>query len=416
MFSFYFNDNKITKLLMVGYGSTGKSVCDFLANFIDITVDISQNDDEFVNYDLNSYDLITVSPGIPLNKSPYRALTKFKDKIVSDIDIFYQYIKDTKAKTIAVTGSNGKSTVVTMTDFVLKDLGYKSILVGNIGTPALNKIGEKFDYCVVEVSSFQINLFNCVRFDLGCIINVSPDHLDRYQNFEQYKQSKLNLAKFSNDFFVYDVHNGIKYAGEYQIIRGAIYRNSTKLLDIVETKLFGEHNLENIIVVLNILDRLGLDINQAIDSIKKFKGLEHRCKIVKKVNGTTYINDSKGTNVGATIAALNSITNSKNIILLLGGVAKGGDFSLMIKSLDKYVKYVYIYGADKEYIESYIKGYYKYQLCNNMKQAFELASQKANSNEIVLLSPACASFDEFSGYAQRGEVFQNLVAQLEQKS
>ncbi|MBK2142220.1 UDP-N-acetylmuramoyl-L-alanine--D-glutamate ligase, partial [Francisella tularensis] len=321
MFSFYFNDNKITKLLMVGYGSTGKSVCDFLANFIDITVDISQNDDEFVNYDLNSYDLITVSPGIPLNKSPYRALTKFKDKIVSDIDIFYQYIKDTKAKTIAVTGSNGKSTVVTMTDFVLKDLGYKSILVGNIGTPALNKIGEKFDYCVVEVSSFQINLFNCVRFDLGCIINVSPDHLDRYQNFEQYKQSKLNLAKFSNDFFVYDVHNGIKYAGEYQIIRGAIYRNSTKLLDIVETKLFGEHNLENIIVVLNILDRLGLDINQAIASIKKFKGLEHRCKIVKKVNGTTYINDSKGTNVGATIAALNSITNSKNIILLLGGVA-----------------------------------------------------------------------------------------------
>lgn len=416
MFSFYFNDNKITKLLMVGYGSTGKSVCDFLANFIDITVDISQNDDEFVNYDLNSYDLITVSPGIPLNKSPYRALTKFKDKIVSDIDIFYQYIKDTKAKTIAVTGSNGKSTVVTMTDFVLKDLGYKSILVGNIGTPSLNKIGEKFDYCVVEVSSFQINLFNCVRFDLGCIINVSPDHLDRYQNFEQYKQSKLNLAKFSNDFFVYDVHNGIKYAGEYQIIRGAIYRNSTKLLDIVETKLFGEHNLENIIVVLNILDRLGLDINQAIDSIKKFKGLEHRCKIVKKVNGTTYINDSKGTNVGATIAALNSITNSKNIILLLGGVAKGGDFSLMIKSLDKYVKYVYIYGADKEYIESYIKGYCKYQLCNNMKQAFELASQKANSNEIVLLSPACASFDEFSGYAQRGEVFQNLVAQLEQKS
>lgn len=409
MFSFYFNDNKITKLLMVGYGSTGKSVCDFLANFIDITVDISQNDDEFVNYDLNSYDLITVSPGIPLNKSPYRALTKFKDKIVSDIDIFYQYIKDTKAKTIAVTGSNGKSTVVTMTDFVLKDLGYKSILVGNIGTPALNKIGEKFDYCVVEVSSFQINLFNCVRFDLGCIINVSPDHLDRYQNFEQYKQSKLNLAKFSNDFFVYDVHNGIKYAGEYQIIRGAIYRNSTKLLDIVETKLFGEHNLENIIVVLNILDRLGLDINQAIDSIKKFKGLEHRCKIVKKVNSTTYINDSKGTNVGATIAALNSITNSKNIILLLGGVAKGGDFSLMIKSLDKYVKYVYIYGADKEYIESYIKGYCKYQLCNNMKQAFELSSQKANSNEIVLLSPACASFDEFSGYAQRGEVFQILL-------
>lgn len=195
MFSFHYNDIKISKLLMVGYGVTGKSVCDFLANFIDLEVDISQSDEEFQSYDLNSYDLITVSPGIPLNKSPYRALSKYKDKIVSDIDIFYQYIKNTKAKTIAVTGSNGKSTVVTLLDFVLKELGYKSILVGNIGTPALNKIDEKFDYCVIEASSFQIDIFHSVKFDIGCVINVSPDHLDRYASFGEYKQSKVKSSK-----------------------------------------------------------------------------------------------------------------------------------------------------------------------------------------------------------------------------
>ncbi|API87276.1 UDP-N-acetylmuramoyl-L-alanine--D-glutamate ligase [Francisella uliginis] len=413
MFSFHFNDVKISKLLMVGYGVTGKSVCDFLANFIDIEVDISQSDEDFGHYDFDSYDLITVSPGIPLNKSPYRVLSKYKDKIVSDIDIFYQYIKNTKAKTIAITGSNGKSTVVTLLDFILRELGYKSILVGNIGTPALNKIDEKFDYCVIEASSFQIDIFHSVKFDIGCVINVSPDHLDRYASFGEYKQSKLNLANFSKDFFVYDVHNnGIKYAGEYEIVRSSIYKNATKLLDISETNLFGEHNLENIIVVLNILDKLGLDIFKAVGAIKKFKGLAHRCKIVKNINGITYINDSKGTNVGATVAALNSITSTKSIILLLGGVAKGGDFSLMTESLKKYVKYVFIYGQDKEYIKESIKDTCKYELCDNMHQAFELASRKSQDSEIVLLSPACASFDEFDNYVKRGEAFEDYVRQL----
>ncbi|ASG68404.1 UDP-N-acetylmuramoyl-L-alanine--D-glutamate ligase [Francisella halioticida] len=413
MFSFYFNDVKISKLLMVGYGVTGKSVCDFLASFIDLEVDISQSDEGFDNYDLDSYDLITVSPGIPLNKSPYRILSKYKNKIVSDIDIFYQYIKNTKAKTIAVTGSNGKSTVVTLLDFVLRKLGYRSILVGNIGTPVLNKIDEKFDYCVIETSSFQIDVFHSVKFDVGCVINVSPDHLDRYASFGEYKQSKLNLANFTKDFFVYDVHNnGIKYAGEYEIVRASIYKNATKLLDIAETNLFGKHNLENIVVVLNILDRLDLDIFKALNAIKKFKGLEHRCRIVRSIDGVTYINDSKGTNVGATVAALNSITSTKNIILLSGGVAKRGDFSLMAESLKRYVKYVFIYGQDKEYIKESVIDICKYELCSNMHQAFELASKKSQNSEIVLLSPACASFDEFHSYIKRGEAFEDYVAQL----
>lgn len=413
MYSFYYNDKRITKLLMVGYGSTGKSVCDYLANFGELEIDITQNDEEFQKSKLDNYDLITVSPGIPLNKSPYRRLSNYKHKIVSDIDIFYQAIKNTGAKTIAITGSNGKSTTVTMLDFVLNKLGHKSILVGNIGVPALNKIAEKFDYCVLETSSFQIDLFESVQFDLGCVINVSPDHLDRYKNFEEYKQSKLNLAKFCKDFFVYDVHNtGVKYAGDYQIVRSSIYKDAIKILDITETNLFGNHNLENIIVVLNILDRLGVDLHQAVEAIKKFRGLAHRCRVVKKINDITYINDSKGTNVGATIAALNSITNKRNILLLLGGVAKGGDFSLMIKSLHKYVKNIFIYGKDKDYIALHLKDLCEYQLCDNMSDALEAANQLVQSGETILLSPACASFDEFDNYVKRGEEFERLVHQM----
>ncbi|GAB4223357.1 MAG: UDP-N-acetylmuramoyl-L-alanine--D-glutamate ligase [Francisella sp.] len=411
---FSFNDRDVEKLLIVGYGATGKSVCNFIKKFTRTFVDISQSDEDFINYDLDAYDLIVVSPGIPINKNPYKNLQNLKDKIISDIDIFYQCVKDRNIKTIAVTGSNGKSTVVTMLDFVLKNIGYKSVLVGNIGTPPLDIVNEDFEFCILELSSFQIDLLKSARFDLGCVINVSPDHLDRYDSFVEYKQSKLNLANFSKDFFVYDVDNtGIKYTQEYQIIKGCIYKGAVKLLDIAETNLFGQHNLENIVVVLKIFDKFGLNINKSISAIKKFKGLEHRCQVVKKINDITYIDDSKGTNVGATVAAINSITSSKNIILLLGGLAKGGDFSLMIHALEKYVKYVFIYGADKEYIENSIKNHCKYELCNNMKQAFELASNKARENDIVLLSPACASFDEFSGYAHRGEVFKNLVYQLD---
>ncbi|MFT4694692.1 MAG: UDP-N-acetylmuramoylalanine--D-glutamate ligase [Francisella sp.] len=414
MSNFYFNGSEISSVLIVGYGATGKSINDYLNAFKSIEIDVSHDDEEFVGFNLDEYDLIAVSPGIPLNSEIYRELDAYRYKVVSDIELFYQEMKETLSKTIAVTGSNGKSTVVTMLNYVLSYLGYKSILIGNIGIPALEELEKEFDFCVIELSSFQIDLLKNAKFDVGCVINVSPDHLDRYASFAEYKQSKLNLEKFSDEFIAYDVDcYGVKYDSSYAVLRENIYKDSQKILDIEEISLFGLHNLENIVVVLNILDKLNIDNYQAVCAIKTFKGLEHRCRIVEKINEVTFINDSKGTNVGATIAALNSITSTKNIILMLGGVAKGGDFSLMEEILKKYVKYVHIYGQDREYIEAQIKGFCNYELNGNMKQAFKEASEKAQLNDVILLSPACASFDEFSGYEERGYVFEKLVLDLQ---
>ena len=415
MSNFYFNNSEISSVLIVGYGATGKSINDYLKTFEGVRVDISHDDKQFIDFNLKEYDLIAVSPGIPLNGEIYSELDTYRYKVVSDIELFHQEIKETLSKTIAVTGSNGKSTVVTMLNYVLNYLGYKSVLIGNIGTPALDELEKEFDFCVIELSSFQIDLLKNAKFDVGCVINVSPDHLDRYASFQEYKQSKLNLAKFSDEFIAYDVDSyGVKYDGNYAVLRENIYKDSHKILDIEDISLFGLHNLENIVVVLNILDKLCIDNYQAVCAIQTFKGLAHRCRIVDKINQVTFINDSKGTNVGATIAALNSITSTKNIILMLGGVAKGGDFALMEEILKKYVKYVHIYGQDRDYIEAQIKGFCKYELNGNMIQAFNGATAKAQLNDVVLLSPACASFDEFSGYEERGGVFEKLVLDLQE--
>ncbi|QIV96411.1 UDP-N-acetylmuramoylalanine--D-glutamate ligase [Allofrancisella inopinata] len=415
MSDFYFNGYKINKILLVGFGTTGKAIYDFLQQFNNLKIDISHSDQEFLNYDLDSYDLIALSPGIPTNKHPYNPLKDYKDKLTNDIDIFYKQIQHTDVKTIAITGSNGKSTIVTLLNYVLNQLGHKSILTGNIGISPLSKLADEFDFCVIELSSFQIDLLQKANFTIGCVINISPDHLDRYKDLAEYTQSKLNLANFSKDFIMYDIEGkGLKYTGKYTLVDNNIYNGSSKLLNITQTKLYGLHNLENIVVALNILEKLSVDTNKSIEIIKTFNGLDHRCKFVDKINHVSYINDSKGTNVGATIAALKSITVSKNIILLLGGIAKGGDFTLMEEVLRKFVKFVVIYGRDKHYIKQQISNYCEYQLCDNMKDAFVLAQQKSQSGDIVLLSPACASFDEFSGYAERGKVFEKLVLQLKQ--
>lgn len=409
---FYLDGVQISKVLMIGYGSTGKSIHEFLKAFSDTQVDISKSADDFEDFKLDDYDLIAVSPGIPLNKDIYAPL-RSHENIISDMDIFYDQIKDTLSKTIVVTGSNGKSTTVTMLNYVLNYLGYKSVLIGNIGTPVLSIIDDEFDYYVIELSSFQIDLLRKAKFDIGCVINVSPDHLDRYDSFEEYKQSKLNLENFCEEFIAYDVGTkGVKYEGCYAIRRGNIYKNTTKILSMEEVHLFGNHNLENIVVVLNILDKLNIDTFQAVFAIKTFKGLEHRCRVVETVDRVLYINDSKGTNVGATIAALYSITDTRNIVLLLGGVAKGGDFTLMEDILKKHVKYLHIYGQDRDYIENQIGDFCDHELNKNMKEAFASASKNADDNDVILLSPACASFDEFKNYEERGEAFEKLVKQL----
>jgi UDP-N-acetylmuramoylalanine--D-glutamate ligase len=415
MLDLIYNQKIIKNVLIVGYGITGKSIDSYLQQF-NLNISISSSSDDFLNMNLDTYDLVAVSPGIPLNQEPYKRLFSFKEKITSDIDLFYNATKQKDHKVIAVTGSNGKSTVVTMLNTVLNDLGYKSILVGNIGTPILSLIDNDFEYCVIELSSFQIDLLQISKFDISCVINITQDHLDRYDSYAQYIQSKLNLEKFSEDFFIYDFESkGIKNRLSITIVDNSIYMNGNKLLSIEETKLLGKYNLDNIVVVLTILNKLNLNIFDSIEKIKTFNSLKHRCNNLGKINNIAYINDSKGTNVGATQAAIDSLSNGKNIVLLLGGVAKGGDFTVMQNSLLKGVKSICVYGRDAEYIVHQLPKNMDISICVNMSQAINLAKTKAISGDIILLSPACASFDEFKNYEHRGDEFEKIVNNLKIK-
>ncbi len=414
MSAFIYNNKTINNVLIVGYGITGKSIHSYLNQF-SLDISISDNVDDFTSQDLQSYDLIAVSPGIPLNREPYSVLKSFGN-ITSDIDLFYNHISSKNIKMIGITGSNGKSTIVTMLDYVLTNIGKKSILVGNIGTPILSQVNEGFEYCVVELSSFQIDLLKIAKFDVACVINISQDHLDRYNDFAEYIQSKLNLEKFTKDFFIYDFEeSGLKYTGDFSIDNQVIYCDKTKLINLSETKLSGSYNLDNIAVVLSILAELDLDVVKAINAIKTFKGLKHRCNNLGQINGVTYINDSKGTNVGATQAAIDSLANGKNVVLLLGGVAKGGDFTIMAPSIEKYVKYISVYGRDADFIIGQLPNGVDITKSQSMPEAVDKAIGYANSTDVVLFSPACASFDEFRSYEHRGDEFEKIFNNLKIK-
>ena len=406
MTSFTFQNKIINNVLIVGYGITGKSIKNFLSQY-NLNIEISESIEDFSIRDLNKYDLFAVSPGIPLNKNPYSILKKYKQKIISDIDIFSLF---NSSKKIAITGSNGKSTVVSILGYILEKLGKNVATIGNIGKPVLSCVNDNLEYSILELSSFQIDLLNKSNFDIGCVINITPDHLDRYDNFNEYANSKLSLKSYCNDFFIYDYNNnGLKYENnDFDIINKDIFYNEDKLLSINDTNLSGKHNLENIVIVLNIIKKLDIDLKLACNIIKDFIGLNYRCTNLGFINNVQYINDSKGTNIGATIKAIESLAESKNIILILGGVAKGGDFSTMQHFIDKYVKNICIFGKDKNQIDSQINNSISKQIFDNLEQCFYFSKEIAKDNDIILFSPACASFDQYKSYSERGKFFTEL--------
>ncbi|WP_440682217.1 UDP-N-acetylmuramoyl-L-alanine--D-glutamate ligase [Cysteiniphilum halobium] len=443
MTKFYYQKQQINHVLVVGLGVSGASVVDYLKAYaleINIFDQNPKNARLIVDYqnfdeiDLESYDLIVVAPGIPVNKAPFNRLQNHWHKVVGDIELFALHIasndkKSKKQKAIAVTGSNGKSTVVSLLFYVLRSLGINAALGGNIGIPALSLIDEKVDIYVLEVSSFQIDLLKHAQFDVVAVLNLSPDHLDRYVDYRAYCDAKLALlvrGKYcvmnakQKDLFNHRTDGALSYFNndatyvddDKAIFHREVFCQQSELI------LQGKHNLENILAVLTILD--GLMILSEDDrariklAITQFNPLAHRCRLVKTCNGIRYINDSKATNIASTEAALIGLGNkyTKNIIILLGGITKGADFSQLVPALKTYVKKALIYGQDRMIIYQAISHEIDCVLCKNFDEAFNAGTTLASENDIVLLSPACASFDGFLNYAHRGEYFEELVNKL----
>jgi UDP-N-acetylmuramoylalanine--D-glutamate ligase len=411
------------KAAILGYGKSGKSaeIILKLKGFTNIDV-FDDFIDEFKNISefKNDYDLVSITPGIKLPNEFYMF-----DNITSEIDLAYSLIQDKKI--IVVTGTNGKSTVTDLTAQILNNLGLKAVACGNIGKTFTEAVLENnADIFVLELSSFQIELLKDFNADSACITNIAPDHLDRYSCYEEYVNAKYRICKFLKPSakLIYD--KGNEYAdlinrykietieidtdlNSFPILHDSVLDFKNFYADISNFNLFGKHNLVNLAFSLLLIDNLIELKKDVTEYIKDLKSLEHRCEFVTEVNGSIIINDSKGTNVDSTYAALKSSKNP--VILILGGKDKNGDFSKLIDLINEKVEILILFASSVKKIYEQIaeKVVCKIIEVETLEEVIEQVKQLISPGKTVLFSPACASFDQFENFEKRGKVFKKLV-------
>lgn len=372
---------------------------------------------------------LLVSPGVELERPEIRAALEHGAELISDIDLFADQVQ---VPVVGVTGSNGKSTVTTLVAEMAAAAGVKVGAGGNLGTPALDLLADDCQLYVLELSSFQLERTRRLKPEAGVVLNVSPDHLDRHPDLESYAAIKGRLLAWSR----YRVVNGddplvgrlastllpgapvlrfslTEPAADYGLIR---YRNQDwlarrgeRILPVSEVKLTGRHNLANVLAALALAEAVGIPLAAAALVLRRFEGLPHRMQTVAQIDGVVWINDSKGTNVGATEAAVAGLPGP--LVLLAGGDSKGADFSLLRSAVAGKVKAAVVYGRDRGLLAKALDGVTEVWLVEDLPAAVAVARQIARAGDTVLLSPACASFDQFENYQARGECFTQLVLQ-----
>ena len=440
------NENINQRSIVFGMGMSGLSVARFLRarghqfvladtrdlppNREALVADFPQQKHYFGNtdsIDINDYDELIVSPGLALSEPLVQAAKSAGLKITGDIELFYQHAQ---APIIAVTGSNGKSSVVTLITEILTADGYRVYCGGNIGVPALELLQrEQPDYYVLEVSSFQLETTRDFAPEIAVILNISPDHLDRYASMEDYVAAKLKIfAKAANcivprngEFLDYvnaaseTIRFGTSGSNDDSYILRAehnqqfLVTKEQRKIPVEDICLRGGHNLDNALAALAVTDLVGVSVAAQTRALGKFRGLEHRTELVGEWDSVRWINDSKGTNVGATIAALNGCIKDSRGILIAGGVGKGADFSALKHPVETKTKAVVLFGQDAEAIAAALGSNAAVYLVQDLSAAVEKAKSISSPGDTILFSPACASFDMFSNYQQRGNAFKNAV-------
>lgn len=423
---------KHKRVLVYGLGDSGRAVIQVLRKH---DAFVSFYDDnlkyyEYVGFERypqdKNYDLIIVSPGVKCLGNELLNLFKSKNiPIISEIDFAYMLCK---GKIIAVTGTNGKTTTCMLTNKILKNAGFKTFLCGNIGLPfsAICEKTTKNSVVVCEVSSFQLEMSCLFRANIACILNVKPDHLDRHKNFEEYRDVKGKIAKKlrKNDVLLLNfddeeakqmvLHKKYQYFSKNKLKKGVyvcqnqIYINKKSILSLNDIHLKGEKNLENVLASVSICSFFKIRPECYVSALNDFVPASHRIELVGIVNGVTFVDDSKATNISSTIACVETFQD-KDIFLLMGGLGKNINYDDFF-SLDFKIRMVVCFGQDGKAIENSAKKYnYSAIYFEKFDNAVLYAKKEAKENDFVLLSPACASFDEFSSYAERGERFKSLI-------
>jgi len=435
--------------VVIGLGKSGYSVVEFLARagLKVLAMDTREQPPylERVKEHYSNVDVVTgglqkevlleanrivLSPGVALSTPEIQCPLKAGVEVVGDIQIFADHAK---APIVAITGSNAKSTVTTLVGEMAKDAGLNVAIGGNLGTPALELLDPSVDLYVMELSSFQLETTPNLGAKVATVLNVSPDHLDRYESYEAYWQAKhavfngcetaiVNLEdelSAPKDLSIKQIGFSLRAPSElnYGIVSHGeedfLAIDHQALMKVDELKIKGSHNRSNALAALAIGQAAGLSLDSMITTLRDFPGLEHRCQWVRRVDGVDYFNDSKGTNVGATEAALIGLSSDVkgSIILMAGGDGKGADFGYLKGALSQ-VRVVIAYGRDQEKIESQLSQSVSVLRASTFEEAFNMASQQATPGDAVLLSPACASFDMFNSFEHRGQVFMSLVEAL----
>ncbi|MDC9728641.1 MAG: UDP-N-acetylmuramoyl-L-alanine--D-glutamate ligase [Methyloprofundus sp.] len=439
-------DRATAKVLVVGLGKTGVSVAYYLRQLeIEFAVVDSRDkpalNDELLDkmldvpvftggFDSSLFKLAThvvVSPGVSMQEPVIQQALSQGVIALSDIDLLACSVNK---PIVAITGSNGKSTVTTLLGEMAKADGVKVAVGGNLGVPALNLIGEEVELYILELSSFQLERTTQLNATVATVLNISEDHLDRYTGMDDYIKQKKNvfagdgvMVINADDADVLKMQDATRELLTFSLDHSADYHikqtekgrflacKDQEILAVNELAILGRHNQANALAALALGKVVNLSEPGMCHALKHYKGLKHRMQFVADIKGVRWVNDSKATNIGACTAALQGF-DGKKIILIAGGDAKGANMSELLPSLVEKVQTLLVIGKDAELIKQAVKGLVPVIEVGTLKKAVKTAKKIAEVGNIVLLSPACASIDQFENYKERGKLFSSEVEAL----
>jgi len=382
---------------------------------------------------LQKADTIVLSPGVALAEPLIAAQVKRGAKVIGDMELFAQTVDK---PVIAITGTNAKSTVTTLVGQMAESAGYRVRVGGNLGTPVLDMLDDlsNVDLFVLELSSFQLETLHSMKPAVAAVLNITPDHMDRYPDFEAYQQTKHRVYQhcqsivFNRDDLLTDsAVSNLKYSftlhtpkkNEFGLVEDGgeawLAYEDQCLLPANALPVLGRHHQANALASLAIGYAFGLPFEPMLRVLRAFKGLPHRCQLVRTLNQVKWYNDSKGTNVGATEAAIQGLGKDiqGKLILIAGGAGKNADFSPLTESVKQYVRQAVLIGESAETLARIFKKHISVSRANTMGEAVQEAARLAKAGDVVLLSPACASFDMYRNYEHRGQVFMEIVKNLD---
>jgi UDP-N-acetylmuramoylalanine--D-glutamate ligase len=413
------------KIIVVGEGITGTSVANFLQaqNLPFSTVDSRKTAFTFETFK-NATHLI-VSPGVALSELTIAAALNSGAKLVSDIDLFAAVVN---VPIVGITGANGKSTVTTMLGDMARACGKNVGVGGNLGKPALDLLDDAAEFYILELSSFQLERSHVLNAVAATVLNISADHLDRHEDLENYAQAKqvifsgdgvmvLNLddemVSAMRDESRETLTFSVKQKADFHLTNHNLMHNENVLMSLADLPLEGKHNAANALAALALGTAIGLDVAKMCDALRNFKALNHRMQKVSTKNGINWVNDSKATNIGACIAALEGY--DKKVILVAGGEGKGQDMNELLPAIQAKAKAVILIGKDAPLIEAalnqlseIVPAYH----AQDMREVVAIATHVGKAGDTVLLSPACASLDQYKNYQDRGDQFAQAIEAL----